>query len=444
MAQTNMNGSEPVVIASDQTVIPISDNSGSLTVDGTVTVTQGTGSNLHAVVDSGTITSITNVVHTDDNAGSLTVDNPTLSVTGNGTSSTALRVTVSSDSTGVIAVTDNAASLTIDNPILSVTGNGTNVGAQRVTLASDSTGSVVATQATGTNLHTVVDSGTISTITNVVHIDDNAASLTVDNPALAVTGNGTNTGAQRVTIASDSTGTLAVTGTVAATQSGAWNITNVSGTVSLPTGASTDSTLGTMSAKLPASLGQKAMAASMSIVVASDQAAIPVSLSTPSQATYSAVALGIVPAASATDVFTITGSASKTISITAISIDGLATTSGAMKMQLMKRSSANTGGTSTAVTAVPFDSNDAAASATVLAYTSNPIVGTPVGTLETFIQAFPSTAQTYSDDGNDFTYGTIGKPIVLRGVAQTLAINLNGASAPAGGTLDIKMTWTEA
>jgi hypothetical protein len=41
-----------------------------------------------------------------------------------------------------------------------------------------------------------------------------------------------------VVIASDQSA-VPVTGTVAATQSGAWNITNVSGTVSLPTGAST-------------------------------------------------------------------------------------------------------------------------------------------------------------------------------------------------------------
>lgn len=37
----------------------------------------------------------------------------------------------------------------------------------------------------------------------------------------------------------DNSGSLTVDGTVAATQSGTWNITNVSGTVSLPTGAST-------------------------------------------------------------------------------------------------------------------------------------------------------------------------------------------------------------
>src|SRR5690606_7543498 len=38
-------------------------------------------------------------------------------------------------------------------------------------------------------------------------------------------------------------GTITVSGTVAATQSGTWNITNISGTVSLPTGAATETTL---------------------------------------------------------------------------------------------------------------------------------------------------------------------------------------------------------
>jgi hypothetical protein len=44
----------------------------------------------------------------------------------------------------------------------------------------------------------------------------------------------------------------------------------------LPTGASTEATLSAMSAKLPASLGQKAMAASLAVVLASDQSIIPV------------------------------------------------------------------------------------------------------------------------------------------------------------------------
>lgn len=42
------------------------------------------------------------------------------------------------------------------------------------------------------------------------------------------------------------------------------------------TGFALESTLGTMSAKLPATLGQKAMSASMAVVLASDQASVPV------------------------------------------------------------------------------------------------------------------------------------------------------------------------
>jgi hypothetical protein len=78
---------------------------------------------------------------------------------------------------------------------------------------------------------------------------------------------------------SDAGGSLTVDGTVAATQSGAWSITNVSGTVSLPTGAATEATLAAQSAKLPATLGQKAMAASLAVALASDQSAIPVTQS---------------------------------------------------------------------------------------------------------------------------------------------------------------------
>lgn len=52
-----------------------------------------------------------------DNSGSLTVDNAALSVTGGGVEATALRVTLASDSTGVVSVDDNAGSLTVDGPL---------------------------------------------------------------------------------------------------------------------------------------------------------------------------------------------------------------------------------------------------------------------------------------------------------------------------------------
>lgn len=67
-----------------------------------------------------------------------------------------------------------------------------------------------------------------------------------------------------------------------ATQSGTWNINNISGTVSLPTGAATAAnqstvitTLNAIEAGIPAALGQQPMANSMSVAIASDQTNIP-------------------------------------------------------------------------------------------------------------------------------------------------------------------------
>jgi len=72
-------------------------------------------------------------------------------------------------------------------------------------------------------------------------------------------------------------------------------------TLPLPTGASTETTLVAQSAKLPATIGQKAMVASLAIAIASDQSAVPVS-GTFFQATQpvSATALPL-PAGAATE-----------------------------------------------------------------------------------------------------------------------------------------------
>lgn len=70
-----------------------------------------------------------------------------------------------------------------------------------------------------------------------------------------------------------------------AAQSGVWNVSNISGTVSLPTGAATQATLAdilsdtsSVDSKLP-SQGQAAMAASVPVVIASNQTALPASQS---------------------------------------------------------------------------------------------------------------------------------------------------------------------
>lgn len=118
-------------------------------------------------------------------------------------------------------------------------------------------------------------------------------------PTLTVTG--TVTVNEPVSV-DDNGGSLTVDGTVAATQSGTWNINNVSGTISLPTGAATEATLGTRLAEATFTTrintqGQKAMAASTPVVIASDQSAVPVT-STPATLTAAAPTVSSVGTAS--------------------------------------------------------------------------------------------------------------------------------------------------
>lgn len=80
----------------------------------------------------------------------------------------------SSSNTLLSSIDANIATITTDVASGAVVGNGTAATAQRVTLASDSTGVVAATQSGTWNV------GTVTTITSVVHIDDNSGSITVD------------------------------------------------------------------------------------------------------------------------------------------------------------------------------------------------------------------------------------------------------------------------
>lgn len=149
--------------STDGALVNLGTNNDVTVTSGTITVTQATGTNLHAVVDSGTITAVTAI-------------------------------------TNALPAGANAIGKLAAN-------SGVDIGDVDVTSVS---GNVTVVQATGTNLHAVVDSGVITTVTTV-------GAVTAITNALP-------TGAN-------------VIGAV--TQSGTWNVTNVSGTVSLPTGAAT-------------------------------------------------------------------------------------------------------------------------------------------------------------------------------------------------------------
>ena len=84
------------------------------------------------------------------------------------------------------------------------------------------------------------------------------STLTTINGKMAALGQALMAASMPVTIASNQSAipvtlsSTTITGTVAATQSGTWNITDISGTISLPTGAATESTLSTLNGKVTA------------------------------------------------------------------------------------------------------------------------------------------------------------------------------------------------
>lgn len=157
--------------------------------------------------------------------------------------------------------------------------------------------------------------------------------------------------------------------------------------------------------------------------------------------TYS-LAATVTTAAAATDVVTIVGSATKTIRVILVRVTGIATTAITTPVLLIKRSTANTGGTSTAPTAVSHDSSNPAATATGLAYTANPTVGATVGTLRQDRLTFATTA-TVAEGPIEWTLGNKpGQALVLRGTTQVLAVNLNGVTI-TGGSLSVDIEWTE-
>lgn len=218
----------------------------------------------------------------------------------------------------------------------------------------------------------------------------------------------------------------------------------------LPTGAATaalqttgNSSVASVDTKTPA-LGQTTMAGSSPVAIASDQSSIPVSVADSTAQAYCATSSAFTPGATPQDVFTLTGSGTKTISIRRVYLAGISSTGNVAAFFLRKRSTANSGGTSSIVTAVPRDSNNAAATAVARQYTSNPTAGTLVGDVWAGYISCPSTG--VSSAGSGFTVIELApnNPIILRGTSQVLALNFNGSALPAGTTLLVTFEWVEA
>lgn len=146
---------------------------------------------------------------------------------------------------------------------------------------------------------------------------------------------------------------------------------------------------------------------------------------------------------SSTDVLTISGSATKTIKIFEIFFHMTATTGSNATIIGLRRSSLNTGGTSTLLTNVPYDTNNAASTAVVRSYTANPTaLGTLVGNMITNGLYISGGGTIASTPFNYLVDNDIEQPIVLRGINQLFAINMNGVTF-SGNTARATLVWTE-
>lgn len=147
---------------------------------GTMPCTQSGTWNVATVT---TLTGITNVVHVDDNSGSLTVDNA-------GTFATQATLQTGDNTVGRLKLTDgtDVADIVPLGTQVVTTDNGLVVNAVIHGLSTAGGGSYIDVKVNPSGALAVAATqdgtwnvGTVTTITNVVHVDDNSGSLTVDN-----------------------------------------------------------------------------------------------------------------------------------------------------------------------------------------------------------------------------------------------------------------------
>jgi hypothetical protein len=167
--------------------------------------------------------------------------------------------------------------------------------------------------------------------------------------------------------------------------------------------------------------------------------------------TYSATAVGLVPASSATDIFCISGSTTKTISIRKITIGGTAGTAITTPFLIYQRSALDTGGTAATGLAlpvpVPTNPTDPTATAVLTSYTGNPTVAATPILEDAALVDLPVTTAAGAPPSISLTYGTpidfLNKGLdIPKSTTLQDCVNLNGVSV-SSGVLVINMQWQE-
>lgn len=154
------------------------------------------------------------------------------------------------------------------------------------------------------------------------------------------------------------------------------------------------------------------------------------------QSSYSASATQAQ--ASAGDVFVLPGNATNTVYITRVILSCEQTTAGLVTLQILKRSTADTSGTSSNITVVPDDSKYSAGVSVPKAYSVVPTTGTLIGALDSNYLGCMATGTAASND--IYVMDRRSKPIPLHGTAEQLVVSVPAAT---GGTYAVKLEWYE-
>jgi hypothetical protein len=162
--------------------------------------------------------------------------------------------------------------------------------------------------------------------------------------------------------------------------------------------------------------------------------------------TYSASVVNVVNPGNG-DAACLVGSASKTIRVTRVTYSAFDTTAqaAANSVALVKRTTANTGGTSSQPSIAQLDTGTGtgtAATAVLNAYTAVPTAGTGV-TMRSWGLSFVAVTTVSGFDASWTPNSSLSRAPTLRGTAQSLCVNYPGTFTTSGPTGNITFEWTE-
>lgn len=153
----------------------------------------------------------------------------------------------------------------------------------------------------------------------------------------------------------------------------------------------------------------------------------------------------VIPAA-ATDVFELRAPQAphppKIVRLLRWSVSGTATAIGAFSVSLVKRSTLNTGGTSTTASRVPLDSKYPNPTAFFFGYTVSPGNGTSVGTMRTGVLTVTPADTTTIPTGAGLLFDFSDNPVILRAPNESICLAFSGATI-TGGAINCWAEWTE-